>query len=127
MNNQRTLTRRMLKTKLTRVGYAANSANTHARAWEAKWIANRASANKAVRNLKAGKNLNKRGYSANVAGIARRRVAEQLVKGANGRVRTGKVLLISKKKPELVAMALRHGITGAYSKTKEELVSALYG
>ena len=68
-----------------------------------------------------------RASPARASPVRRRRVAEQLVKGANGRVRTGKVLLISKKKPELVAMALRHGITGAYSKTKEELVSALYG
>jgi hypothetical protein len=134
MNNQRTLTRRMLKTKLTSVGYAANSAETHARSWEAKWIASRASANSAVKNLKAGRNLVKRGYSNNVASIARRRVALALHKGPNGRVRkhnaTGRgtaALLSSKKKTELVAMAQRHGIAGASAMTKDQLVDALYG
>jgi hypothetical protein len=135
MNNQRILTRRMLKTKLTSVGYAANSAETHARSWEAKWIASRASANSAMKNLKAGRNLAKRGYTANVAAVARRRVALGLHKGPNGRVRkygnaTGRgtaMLLASKKKPELVAMAQRHGIAGASAMTKDQLVNALYG
>jgi len=135
MNNQRTLTRRMLKTKLKAVGYADESANAHARTWEAKWIANRASANKATKNLRAGKNLNKRGYSANVIAVARRRVALGLKKGPNGRVRKYSnassrgtaVLLSSKKKPELVNMAQRHGIAGASAMTRDQLVNALYG
>ena len=131
MNNQRTMTRRMLKAKLTAAGYANESADAHARSWEAKWIASRASANSATKNLRAGKNLNKRGYSANVAAVARRRVALGLKKGPNGRVRGGTggkvALLASKKKPELVAMAQRHGIAGASSMTKDQLVDALYG
>jgi hypothetical protein len=131
MNNQRTMTRRMLKAKLTAAGYANESAETHARSWEAKWIASRASANSATKNLRAGKNLNKRGYSANVVAVARRRVALGLKKGPNGRVRGGTggkaALLASKKKPELVAMAQRHGIAGASSMTKDQLVDALYG
>ena len=131
MNNQRTMTRRMLKTKLTAAGYANESADAHARSWEAKWIASRASANSATKNLRAGKNLNKCGYSANVAAVARRRVALGLKKGPNGRVRGGAggkvALLTSKKKPELVAMAQRHGIAGASSMTKDQLVDALYG
>ena len=131
MNNQRTLTRRMLKTKLRSAGYANESADAHARSWDAKWIASRASANSATKNLRAGKNLNKRGYSANVVAVARRRVALGLKKGPNGRVRGGTggkaALLASKKKPELVAMAQRHGIAGASSMTKDQLVDALYG
>jgi len=127
MNNQRTLTRRMLKTKLKAAGYANESADAHARSWDAKWIASRSSANSAMKNLRAGKNLNKRGYSNNVAAVARRRVAEKLTKGSNGRVRGGKAILVSKKKPELVAMAQRHRIAGASSMTKDQLVVALYG
>jgi serine/threonine protein kinase len=135
MNNQRTLTRRMLKTKLKAVGYANDSADAHARSWNAKWIASRASANSATKNLRAGKNLAKRGYSNNVAAIAQRRVALGLRKGPNGRVRKGSnatgrgtaVLLSSKTKTELVAMAQRHHITGASAMTKDQLVNALYG
>ena len=135
MNNQRTLTRRMLKTKLKTVGYANESADAHARTWEAKWIASRSSANSATKNLRAGKNLAKRGYSNNVAAIAQRRVALGLKKGPNGRVRKGSnvtgrgtaMLLSSKTKPELVAMAQRHRIAGASSMTKDQLVVALYG
>ena len=134
-NNQRTLTRRMLKAKLEAVGYSKNSAETHARSWEAKWIASRASANSAVKNLKAGRNLAKRGYTNSVAAIAHRRVALGLHKGPNGRVRkysnvTGRgtaALMSSKKKPELVNMAQRHGIAGASAMTKDQLVNALYG
>jgi hypothetical protein len=133
MNNQRTLTRRMLKTKLKAAGYANESADAHARTWDAKWIASRSSANSATKNLRAGKNLVKRGYSNNVAAVARRRVALGLKKGPNGRVRKGSntgsgvALLASKKKPELVAMAQRHHIAGASSMTKDQLVDALYG
>jgi tRNA A-37 threonylcarbamoyl transferase component Bud32 len=132
MNNQRTLTRRMLKTKLKAAGYANESADAHARSWDAKWIASRASANSATKNLRAGKNLAKRGYSNNVAAVARRRVALGLKKGPNGRVRGvsagGKAaLLASKKKPELVAMAQRHHIAGASSMTRDQLINALYG
>jgi hypothetical protein len=135
MNNQRTLTRRVLKARLKAVGYADESANAHARSWEAKWIANRASANKAVKNLKAGKNLAKRGYSNSVSAIAHRRVALGLHKGPNGRVRKygnvagrgGAMLLSSKKKPELVNMAQRHGVAGASAMSKDQLINALYG
>ena len=135
LNNQRTLTRRMLKARLEAVGYSKDSAKTHALSWEAKWIANRASANKAMKNLRAGKNLAKRGYSNNAAAIAHRRRALGLHKGPNGRVRKysnassrGKaVLLSSKRKPELVNMAQRHGIAGASAMTRDQLVNALYG
>ena len=127
MNNQRTLTRRMLKKALTNAGYSATNANAHAREWEQGWIGNRASANKATRNLRAGKNVVKRGYTENAVAIARRRVAEGLLKGANGRVRAGKTLLSGKKKDELVAIARRHGIAGAATMTKDQIVNALYG
>ena len=135
MNNQRTLTRRMLKARLEAVGYSKDSAKTHAISWETKWLANRASANKAMKNLRAGKNLAKRGYSNNVAAIAHRRVALGLHKGPNGRVRKYSnvssrgtaVLLSSKRKPELVNMAQRHGIAGASAMTRDQLVNALYG
>ena len=127
MNNLRTLTRRMLKAKLVSSGLTAANANRHARNWEANWVASRASANHAVRNLKAGKNLTKRGYAEHVLPVAHRRHAENLTKGTNGRVRKGKVLLSGKKKPELVTMARRHGITGANSMTKNMIITALYG
>lgn len=127
MNNLRTLTRRMLKAKLVSSGFAAANANRHARNWEANWIASRASANHAVHNLKKGKNLAKRGYAAHVLPVAHRRHNENLSKGTNGRVRKGKVLLSGKKKPELVAMARRHGITNANSMTKDMIIAALYG
>ena len=127
MNNLRTLTRRVLKTKLTNSGIAAANANRHARNWEANWIASRTSANRAVRNLKKGKNITKRGYANNVLPVAHRRHAENLSKGKNGRVRKGKVLLSGKTKPQLVAMAQRHGITGSNSMTKDMIITALYG
>jgi serine/threonine protein kinase len=127
MNNLRTLTRRVLKKKLTNSGVAAANANRHARNWEANWLTTRTSANHAVRNLKKGKNITKRAYSENVLPVAHRRHAENLSKGNNGRVRKGKTLLSGKKKPELVAMARRHGITGANSMTKDMIITALYG
>jgi serine/threonine protein kinase len=127
MNNLRTLTRRVLKTKLTNSGIAAANANRHARNWEANWIASRASTNHAVRNLKKGKNITKRGYANNVLPVAHRRHTENLSKGTNGRVRKGKVLLSGKTKPQLVAMAQRHGITGSNSMTKDMIIAALYG
>jgi hypothetical protein len=117
----------MLKAKLVSSGFAAANANRHARNWESNWIASRASANHAVHNLKKGKNLTKRGYAAHVLPVAHRRHNENLSKGANGRVRKGKVLLSGKKKPELVAMARRHGITNANSMTKDMIIAALYG
>jgi serine/threonine protein kinase len=127
MNNLRTLTRRVLKTKLTNSGIAAANANRHARNWEANWLASRASVNHAVRNLKKGKNITKRGYANNVLPVAHRRHAENLSKGTNGRVRKGGVLLSGKTKPQLVAMAQRHGITGSNSMTKDMIIAALYG
>jgi serine/threonine protein kinase len=127
MNNQRTLTRRMLKQALTNAGYSAENAKTHALNWEKTWLSSRASGNKATNNLRTGKNLIKRSYTNNAVAIARRRVAENLRRGTNGRVRGGKSLLLSKTKPELVAMAQRHRIAGASSMTKEKLVNALYG
>jgi len=127
MNNQRTLTRRMLKQALTNAGYSAENAKTHALNWEKTWLSSRASGNKATNNLRSGKNLIKRSYTNNAVAIARRRVAENLRRGTNGRVRGGKALLLSKTKPELVAMAKRHGIAGVSSMTKEKLVNALYG
>ena len=127
MNNLRALTRRMLKKKLTNSGIPAANANRHARNWEANWTASRASANHAVRNLKAGKNITRRGYAEHVLPVARRRHNENLSKGTNGRVRKGKGLLSGKKKSELVSMARRHGITGANSMTKDMIIAALYG
>ena len=127
MNNLRTLTRRMLKAKLVSSGFTATNANRHARNWEANWVTSRASANNAVRNLKKGKNLTKRGYAEHVLPVAHRRHAENLSKGTNGRVRKSGTLLSSKKKPELVALARRHGITNANSMTKNMIIAALYG
>ena len=126
MNNLRTLTRRMLKTKLTNSGVAAANASRHARNWETNWLATRTSVNHAVRNLKKGKNITKRAYTNNVLPVAHRRHTENLSKGTNGRVRKGKTLLSSKKKAELVTMARRHGITGANSMTKDMIIAALY-
>ena len=127
MNNLRTLTRRMLTTKLTNSGVAAANARRHARNWETNWLATRTSVNHAVRNLKKGKNITRRAYTDNVLPVAHRRHAENLSKGTNGRVRKGKVLLSGKKKSELVTMARRHGITGANSMTKDMIIAALYG
>ena len=127
MNNLRTLTRRMLKTKLTNSGVAAANASRHARNWETNWLATRTSVNHAVRNLKKGKNITRRAYTNNVLPVAHRRHAENLSKGTNGRVRKGKTLLSSKKKSELVAMARRHGISNANGMTKNMIISALYG
>lgn len=127
MNNLRALTRRMLKAKLVNSGYAAANANRHARNWEANWLTTRTSANHAVSNLKKGRNITKRAYAEHVLPVAHRRHAENLTKGNNGRVRKGKVLLSGKKKPELVAMARRHGIANANSMTKNMIISALYG
>ena len=127
MNNLRTLTRRTLKAKLVNSGYAATNANRHARNWEANWLTTRTSANHAVRNLKKGKNITRRAYANNVLPVAHRRHTENLSKGTNGRVRKGKVLLSGKTKPQLVAMAQRHGITGANSMTKDMIIAALYG
>ena len=127
MNNLRTLTRRMLKTKLTNSGVAAANASRHARNWETNWLATRTSVNHAVRNLKKGKNITRRAYANNVLPVAHRRHTENLSKGTNGRVRKSGTLLSSKKKADLVAMARRHGITNANSMTKNMIVSALYG
>ena len=127
MNNLRTLTRRVLKKKLTNSGFSAANANRHARNWETNWLTTRTSVNHAVRNIKKGKNITKRVYAEYVLPVAHRRHTENLSKGANGRVRKGKVLLSGKKKPELVAMARRHGIAGANSMTKDMIIAALYG
>jgi serine/threonine protein kinase len=127
MNNLRTLTRRMLKTKLTNSGVAPANASRHARNWETNWLATRTSVNHAVRNLKKGKNITRRAYANNVLPVAHRRHAENLSKGTNGRVRKGKTLLSSKKKAELVTMARRHGISNANGMTKNMIISALYG
>jgi hypothetical protein len=127
MNNLRTLTRRMLKTKLTNSGITAANANRHARNWETNWLATRTSVNHAVRNLKKGKNITRRAYANNVLPVAHRRHAENLSKGTNGRVRKSGTLLSSKKKAELVAMARRHGISNANGMTKNMIISALYG
>ena len=127
MTNLRTLTRRTLKTKLVNSGFSATNANRHARNWEANWLTTRTSADHAVSNLKKGKNITKRAYANNVLPVAHRRHTENLSKGTNGRVRKGKVLLSGKTKPQLVAMAQRHGITGSNSMTKDMIIAALYG
>ena len=117
----------MLKNALTRARYSNESANRHARAWEARWTASRQSVNNAIRNFRAGKNLRKLGYPNALASVARRRHTEKLFKGPNGRVRSNKSLLSSKKKEQLVTMAQRHGIAGASKMTKDALINALYG
>ena len=127
MNNLRALTRRTLKAKLTNSGFSAANANRHARSWEANWLTTRTSANHAVSNLKKGRNITKRAYANNVMPVAHRRHTENLSKGTNGRVRKGKALLSGKTKPQLVAMAQRHGITGSNSMTKDMIIAALYG
>jgi hypothetical protein len=117
----------VLKKKLTNSGFSAANANRHARNWEKNWLPTRTSVNHAVSNIKKGKNITKRVYADYVLPVAHRRHTENLSKGANGRVRKGKTLLSGKKKPELVAMARRHGIAGANSMTKDMIIAALYG
>jgi hypothetical protein len=127
MNNQRSLTRRTLKTHLTGVGYAPNRANQFARAYEQTWLANRANVKSAMRKLANGKNLNKLGFSANVRNLAQRRVGLKLSNTFNGRVRIGSKLATGFKKDQLLAMARTHRVTANASMTKDQIISALFG
>jgi hypothetical protein len=71
-------------------------------------------------------NVNYRGYPANVAAVAKRHANLSLAKSPGGRVRSGKALLLGKKREALVNMARRHGLNHA-GKTKQQLVNALFG
>lgn len=136
--NQRTLTRRMLATKLVQEHYSVNNAKAHARAWEQNWIASRGNVNHALRALYNGattNSLTRRGYNPNVIRLAKQRWNMRLNKGPNGRPRIArsvkgkmsKTLLSSLKKDELLALARRHGITVTTKMTKDQLVNALFG
>ena len=127
MNNQRGLTRRTLKTHLTGIGYAPNRANQFARAYEQKWLANRANLKSAMRHLANGKNLNKLGFPSNLRNLAQRRVGLKLTNTPNSRVRIGGKLATSYKKDQLLAMARTHRVTANASMTKDQIISALFG
>jgi hypothetical protein len=127
MNNQRGLTRRTLKTHLTGIGYAPNRANQFARAYEQKWLANRANLKSAMRHLANGKNLNKLGFPSNLRNLAQRRVGLKLTNTPNSRIRIGGKLATSYKKDQLLAMARTHRVTANASMTKDQIISALFG
>lgn len=125
-HNARITTKRNLKTELTRRGYAPASARREVASWLPGWEASRRNLNEATRLAKLGVNVNYRGYAPNVAAIAKRHANLTLTKSPGGRVRTGKALLLGKKREVLVNMARRHGIAHS-GKTKQQLVNALYG
>jgi hypothetical protein len=138
INNQRTITRRMLQTKLVQEGYSVSNANTHARAWERNWIASRANVNHATKALYNGANtgaLTRRGYNPNVIRLAKQRWNMGLNKGTNGRPRItrvikgkqSKALLSGLKKEELLALARKHKISVTVKMTKDQIVNALFG
>lgn len=125
-HNARVTTKKNLKTELTRRGYAPASARREVASWLPGWEASRRNLNEATRLAKLGVNVNYRGYASNVAAIAKRHANLTLTKSPGGRIRTGKALLLSKKRDVLVNMARRHGIAHS-GKTKQQLVNALYG
>ena len=127
LENQRTLTRRVLKNYLGRVGYAPNRANQFARAYEAKWMANRANVKSAMRHIANGKNLNKLGFHPNVKNTAQRRVNLKLTNTPNSRIRIKGRIANGYKKPELLAMARNHRVTANAKMTKAQIISALFG
>jgi hypothetical protein len=117
-----------LKNHLIQKGFSNANANRQSQNWIQQWVNSRGNANAALQNLRAGKkNLARRGYIPNAVSLAHKRFNMNLSRGANGRIRQGKTLLMSKKKEELVALARRYGITGAQNMTKEKIASALYG
>lgn len=118
----------VLRAHLAQKGFSEANAKKYTKNWVNKWVESRRNVSAAVRSLAKGHaNLVKRGYPENIAVVARRRVAMKLAKGTNGRVRSGRTLLASKKKPELVTLARRYGITGAEKMTKNRIVNALFG
>ena len=125
-HNARVTTKKNLKTELTRRGYAPASARREVAAWLPGWEASRRNLAEATRLAKLGVNLNYRGYPANVAAVAKRHANLSLAKSPGGRVRSGKALLLGKKREALVNMARRHGLNHA-GKTKQQLVNALFG
>lgn len=127
MENQRTLTRRMMKDYLGRVGYAPNRANQFARAYEAKWVANRANVKSAMRHIANGKNLNKLGFQPNIKTLAQRRVNLKLTNTPNSRIRIKGRIANGYKKPELLALARNHRVTANAKMTKAQIISALFG
>jgi hypothetical protein len=127
LGNQRTLTRRMMKQHLTRVGYSAESSNAVARNYEQKWLANRGNVKAAMRHLANGKNLNKLAYPPHIKNTAQRRATLKLTDTPNGRIRAQGRLLTGLKKDELLAMARTHGVTANAKMTKDTIISALFG
>jgi len=127
MPNQRVLTRRMMKTHLSRVGYAANRASQFSQAYEEKWLANRANVKSAMRHFANGKNLNKLGFPGNVKNLAQRRVGLKLTNTPNSRIRIGGKLASGYKKNELLSFARTHRVTANASMTKDQIISALFG
>ena len=127
LENQRTLTRRMMKEQLTRAGYSQERANAVARNYEKKWVANRGNVKSAMRHLANGKNLNKLGFPSHIKNLAQRRSNLKLTNTPNGRIRSKGRLLMGHKKDELLAMARTHGIAVNMKMTKEKIISALFG
>ena len=117
----------MMKTHLSRVGYAANRASQFSRAYEEKWLANRANVKSAMRHLVNGKNLNKLGFPGNVKNLAQRRVGLKLTNTPNSRIRIGGKLASGYKKNELLSFARTHRVTANASMTKDQIISALFG
>lgn len=127
IENQRTLTRRIMKQYLTRAGYSTERANTTARNYETKWLANRGNVTAAQRYLTNGKNLNKLGFPSHIKNLAQRRSNLKLTNTPNGRVRSKGRLLTGFKKDELLAMARTHRIAANAKMTKDQIISALFG
>jgi len=127
LENQRTLTRRMMKQHLTRVGYSAERSNAVARNYEQKWLANRGNVKAAMRHLANGKNLNKLAYPPHIKNTAQRRATLKLTDTPNGRIRAKGRLLSGHKKDELLAMARAQGVAANANMTKDQIISALFG
>jgi len=127
VENQRTLTRRMMKEYLTRAGYSSERANAVARNYEQKWISNRGNVKSAMRYLANGKNLNKLGFPSHIKNLAERRSSLKLTNIPNGRIRSKGRLLSGFKKDELLAMARTHRIAANAKMTKDQIISALFG
>lgn len=127
IENQRTLTRRMMKEYLTRAGYSSDRANAVARNYEQSWITNRGNVKSAMRSLANGKNLNKLGFPSYIKNLAERRSSLKLTNIPNGRIRSKGRLLSGFKKDELLAMARTYRITANAKMTKDQIISALFG
>ncbi len=127
VENQRTLTRRMMKEYLTRAGYSSERANAVARNYEQKWISNRGNVKSAMKYLANGKNLKKLGFPSHIKNLAERRSSLKLTNIPNGRIRSKGRLLSGFKKDELLAMARTHRIAANAKMTKDQIISALFG